>query len=261
MNNDFQIELSAEEIFVLAGFLGYETVFGIGEQQSFDFDGELKRKIKAIVKRLERKKLIRYYLDGTLFIRTELKLCIECICEADTIGLFFTNIKTEKNTTIYGLEKNNFFSLVEKNNNGKYGIKIISDSLVSKVFHQTLLNSKVSDIYEKIPYEEAVYIKEHICSFNVSQANTLLRNFISNDKAIPCVLGILSGRGKYLNVQIFRKEKKLYKCTYSRIVAVSYDNSICVSADENDIVNFNATDIKHIYEHIESELGIKRGDV
>jgi len=262
MDNEFQIDLSAEEIFVLAGLLGYETVFGIGEQQTFDFNGDLKRRIKSTVKTLERKKLIRYDLDGTLFIKSKLKLCIECICEAQTIGLFSTNIKTGKNATMYVLEKNNMISLVEKMKNGKYRVLLGDDSFLSKIFPSAILNSKSGGIREKMLYEEAVCIQEQICSFNETQANTLLRKCISSEENIPCISEILSGGSKFLNVRIFRKDKRMYKTSFNSLIAISHNKSICVSADENEVVNFCAIEPKQVYEQVEVHLfGKNKGGV
>ena len=124
MKDIFQIKLSGRELFVLAALLGYESIFGIIDDALLTSGIELKSQIKQTVQQLERKKLIRYDLDGTLYIKPDLRRTIDCICCAETVGCFSTNIGTGKKIAVYVLEKDAYTVTVENAGSGKYKVQI-----------------------------------------------------------------------------------------------------------------------------------------
>ena len=101
MSEKFQIKLSSNEILVLAALLGYDSVFGLKEDFIFDEKADVKSLIRQNVRRLERKRLIRYDLNGILYILPMLRKAICCMCDADVVGLFSTNLKSGKKALRY----------------------------------------------------------------------------------------------------------------------------------------------------------------
>lgn len=261
MNSGFQFELSAVEIFVLAAFLGFDTVFSTDEQQIVDCDGELKRKVKSTVRTLERKKLIRYDLDGTLYITEKLKKCIECMCEPKTVGVFFSNLRTGRNKTTYVLKKYENIALVEKTKSGRYRLGAGDNTAVSKLFPKSLMSVDFQDTTEKMLYEDAEHIKWQLHSFNKTQATSLMKKYVSCEDSVPCICEILSGESKFLNVHILTCSGKIYKMVFSCLVTISHNRAVCVSVDENDVVNFYGASPAHLCELVELHLGINKGDV
>lgn len=115
MKKIFSIDVSYQEIIVLAAACGYDTVFGIENDERFYLDEKLKENIAKTMNAVNTKKMVRYELDGTLYIKKELKECIECVCTADTIGLFNGDVANKKSTTVYVLKKENRTVILQKN--------------------------------------------------------------------------------------------------------------------------------------------------
>ena len=254
----FQIKLSSKEILVLSAMLGFESVFGVDDNIFLDKDIEIKPLIRQTVRRMERKKLIRYDLDGTLFIIPELRKSIECICNAETIGLFSTNLKSGKKVTVYILGKDELIASLQRSTDGKYVIKLSKDVFLNEIIPYEILSAKGNDIKEMMLFEEAECVRKQIEEFNHDNAEKQVQKHSSSASSAKTITRILSGNCGYMSVQIHKKGKALYDALYNNLIVSVDGQNVSVYTDENDVLHFEAIDSERIIELISSNLSIER---
>lgn len=240
MKDIFQIKLSAKELFVVSALLGYESVFGI-EDDSFLASGvEMKSQIKQAVQQLERKKLIRYDLDGTLYINPDFRRTIECICCAEAVGCFSSNLGTGKKVAVYVMEKNSHTVIVEKTGNGKYKLHLSDRLDTNKIIPTEILNTQSFELDEMMLLEEAQFVQEQIEAFNAEEAKSHIEKHIHNNTSIEVIARILSKKCGYMSYQIHHRSKQLYKAVCNGLLVCDGDHTISVSIDNNDVIHFKS---------------------
>ena len=263
MVNGFQIKLSSKEILLLAALMGYESVFCIEEKFFLDANYDLRSMVRQYVRRLERKKLIRYDLDGVLYIIPSLRQAIDCICNAETVGIFSTNVKSSKKSSIYVTEKKDTVTTIEHIGNRKYVICITDNVYLKRIIPCEILSSQYCELREKMLFEEAEYVHSLIQAFNHDDAEAYIEKHIKNSASINVISNILSGNCKYMSVQIYRKRKKIYNAIYNSLLVVIDNCTISLVADENGVLCFEAVSPVNVVEQISSQfkLSEKRGAV
>ena len=255
---NFQIKLSSKEILVLSAMLGFESVFGIDDDIFLDKDIEIKSLIRQTVRRMERKKLIRYDLDRTLYIVPELRKSIECICNAETVGMFSTNLKSGKKVTVYILGKEDVIASLQRNIDGKYIIKLSEDISLSEIIPYDILSAKDNNINEMMLFEEAECVRKQIEEFNHDNAEKQVQKHSSNISSAKTITRILSGNCGYMSVQIHKKGKVLYDALYNNLIVSVDGQNVSVYTDENDLIHFESIDSEKIKDLILSNLSIER---
>lgn len=254
---DFQIKLSSKEITVLSAMLGFKSVFGV-DDIFLDKDVEIKSLILQTVRRMEIKKLIRYDLDRTLFIVPELRKSIECICSAETIGSFSTNIKSGKKDTVYVLGKDGQVALLQRNTGGKYIIKLSQNVSLNEIVPYEILCAKSNGINEMMLFEEAEYVRKQIEGFNYDNAEKQVRRHLNNMSSAKTIAKILSGNCGYMSVQIHKKGKMLYDVRCNDLIVLADGQNVSVYADENGVLHFKTIDSEKIAELILSDLSVEK---
>lgn len=240
MNNLFQVKLSSRELLVLAALLGYDSVFGVEDSDALCGSFDLKTLVRKSVQQLERKKLVRYDLDGTLYINPHLRQAMACVCNADTVGFFSTNLRSGKKILVYVLQKDTCVTTLQQASAGKYKL-LLSDSVQEDLLIPGDIHTpKQLQLQEMMLLEEAQLAKEHMRSFDVDAAEERVSKHVQNADAARYVAKILSGNCGYLSVQLYRKTPLLYKAAYAGLFVAVDGRAISLSLDENRVIRFKA---------------------
>ena len=254
MENNFQIDLSSEEIFVLAGLLNYESVFGVKDNLNINDGIDIKKLVADTFLVLERRKLLHYDLDGTLYIIPNLKIAIECICKSEIVGLFKTNLNAGRKTTVYVLENENIVVLLEENKNNQYRVCISENFSIEGVLPKEILTAKYSELNEKMLFETAKMVKKQIAAFDYTSALNIVQENVIDPSSAEVITQILSGNCGYLSVQIYKKESVLHKAIYNELVSVSNNQIVLVKSNENDELKFTSIESNTFINGIQSCL-------
>lgn len=259
----YKIELSSQEILILSALLGYKSVFGVKEKIFSNSYIDMKSLIRQQVRRLERKKLIRYELDGTLYIIPGLRKVIDCICGAETVGIFSTNLKSGKRASVYVLEKESEVTMLEQICDGKFSIHLTEFICLKEIIPYEILSSQYSELKESMLFEEAEYVHKQIETFNHDNAEKRIKKHIKSDSAIKLVAKILTGNCGYMSVKVYRKETAIYNAIYNALLMAVDNYTISINSDENDVIYFETLSPINVVEQINSQfkLGKKRGTV
>ena len=263
MGESFRVELSSEEILIIAAMLGYESIFGV-EDDVFSIAGfDMQSLVRRYVCQLERKKLLQYDLDGILYIVPELRQSIACLCNADTVGVFSTNLKSGKKTSVYIMEKEGRVASLEHFSDENYVIRLTDTIPPEEIIPREMLSSQHCEISEMMLFEEAEYVHRQIEAFNRGGAEACVQKHVKNDNTAKLIVKILTGNCGYMSVQIYRKGAVLYDAVCNTLL-VSIDNcTVSLSVDENNVLLFEALSGTAVAERIGSQFkfGEKRGAV
>lgn len=258
MVDDFQVKLSSKEILIIAALLGYESVFGVDEKAFTDANVDTKSLIRQHVRKMERKKLIRYDLDGILYIVPGLRQAIDCICNAETVGMFSTNLKSGKKASVYIMEKEGIVTFLEYFGDGKYLIRIADTVPLKEIIPYEILSSQPCDIREMMLFEEAEYVHKQIEEFNHDEAEMRIKKHIKDETATKTIAKILTGNCGYMSVQIHRKGNNLYNAIYNSLLVAVNNCTISLVADENDVLCFEALSPVVIEEQINLQFNLSK---
>lgn len=243
--------LSAFDIFTAAGLLGYESAFGIPEDALTQHQDQLRKLIRQAMRRLERKKLLRYDLTGVLHIRPDFRSAVECLCQPHTVGLIEHNLSGGRKTSLHVLCTRTHTALLESDRPEHFRLRL-TDTL-PKLLPQTAAGS----VHEQMLLEEAQLVKAQIASFDHERAEKQLLSHVREPGSVPALLQVLSGTCDYVNLRVLRKEKSLYKTIHHSFAALAEGRLIRVASDEYDVVSFDSTDPRTLLGQFRESLEIQ----
>ena len=261
MQETFQIKLSSKELFILSALLGYESVFGVEDEAFLSLGTEMKPAMRRTVQRLERKKLIRYDLDGVLYVLPELRRIIDCICDAETVGYFSTNLQSGKKTVVYILEKETDVAILERAEKDKYMIYLSDTLMVNKFVPSEMVSSKPIEMAEMMLMEEAEYAQKQIESFDIEEAEKRIQKYTKNTESAKTIAKILSGNCGYMSVQIHRKSKHLYNAVSNGLFISVEGRTVSMLVDDNNVLHFDGVCPGGVMDYISPylSLAMKKG--
>ena len=256
MEGCFQVKLSSAEIFVLSALLGYESALGIEDTTLVDEGAEIKKRVRQIVRKLERKKLIRYDLDGTLYILPELRKGVSCVCVAETAALFSTNLKSGKKAVFYVLCKEGTVTILERVGEEKYQLCVGDGLSIDAIIPKQIMTAKHIPLAEQMPFEAARYVRNQIESFDHEAAQGKIADHVKDHEMIETIAKILSGTCGFMSLRIDRRGKSLYKTVYNSLMAAVDDCVILLRSDSANVLHFEATGPDSVVEKIGAHLNL-----
>ena len=255
MEEIFQIKLSSRDLLVLAALLGYESVFGVQDDSFLSDIPDMKRAIRQSVRRLERKKYIRYDLDGTLYIQSSVRQLIDCVAAPDAAGMFTTNLNGGKIASVYTLCRAGAVTTLLYVGEKKYQLQLWDASPFDQLLPSQLCRGEASPIRERMLYEEAVYVADQFASFQQEEALARLQKHLQDAATLKTVSGILAGGCGYLRVQIRKRSGNLYRTAFQCLWTRSEDQTVSLMADENNVLCFDAADVDAVKAQIRTHMG------
>lgn len=243
----YSIELTDDEIFVLSAFLGNTTVFGVHEKSFNNIKKNSKKAISSIKSKLETKGLIRYEIDGTLYIKKMLKAALMAISNPDGITIASSNYENGKHQTKYMIKSNeNMISLERIGLSNLYLICVYDRKSYIDLINIT--RNDVDGFECKIPLDEVLKARNNSSKFSDNSLKDLFGHYCSNDVA-DMLSRAINTTGCYLILKVYDKNANEYQCNISETYVIS-DRQISVCLDNNYLciksVNF-IDDFKNVF--------------
>lgn len=237
MNSLIKLQLSPADIQVMAALLGYESVFGLKDEDVISKGAEAKERIHQCIHDFEEKSLIHYELDGTLYIDSNVKSSIECMCEADTIGVISGNLADGKKNNCYIMVKDRKTIYVEPEIK-EYKL-IVTDSFLREKVFPIQFSELASFVIDKtIPMKKVERIREKIDSFDLAGAKEIIRTYVEEDFAIRMIERILSGKPSFMSAQVYKKGKSFYRLAGNLLLFATEGQFVKVAINEERDVKF-----------------------
>ena len=252
--NSFQVKLTSAEVLVIAALLGYESLFGVEDDVFSDPSTDMKALVQHQVRKMERKKLIRYDLDGILYVVPGLRQAITCICNAENVGRFSTNLKSGKKAYVYVLKKDGMVAMLERLGDGKYLITLTDTIPMEEIVPNQIRSSACREVKEKMLIEEAEFVHKLMESFDEDGAKIRIGKHIKDSSAADLIAKILAGNCAYMSVQIHRKGQGLYNAVDNMLLVCVEGATVSLYLDENGMVRFEGQSPSEITDRIHSQL-------
>lgn len=238
MNKQFQVKLSGEELVVVAALLGYESIFGIKEAFQLPERQDLSGMVRACVAQLERSGVLAYRLDGTLQILPELRQAMACLCQAQSVGIFSTNLRPRANAPVYVMERKGTAVILKQSGPGRYAVASLNARRWKALFPEKLLSAQGGQGEQSIPLEEAEQVQRQIQAFDREGAEQRLSRCVPEKDTVKRLAEILSGSCGYFSVQIYRNTQGLYRETCHAFLALVDGHAVSLELGEDGMLTF-----------------------
>lgn len=168
MDLENSLILSAEEICVLSGILGYHSVIGVSADMTADWKRSVKSRISTVTSRLERRKLIRIGLEGRIFVRTDVHRAIDCLCVPERFLLIVNGTKRIADREEYRCCLNGSVLRLKHISDSDYSLCFIADP-GSRLF-DGLIQEPAEDICVEASKSDMFEIRKYINNFESPKA-------------------------------------------------------------------------------------------
>ncbi len=252
MNNDFTIILSSGEIYVLAGLLGYSSVFGVEDQTLKEWRSSIRQNVRSVMNRLEKRMIVLFELGGNICWQESMDSIIHCICCPDVTGMITHISDTGRITEKWLLSKDGNTVIMSRIAADAYKLSI-SDNALCDTFAMFFNGVVPLKLHIEIPYEKAQAIREEIDSFNRDMAVKIAENYVDSDENIDVLLDSLSGNCRFLSIQSYGRKKEYYSSNGNCIVVNTGKNIVKLRLDNKSILHFDSVsedEIKSEFEGI-----------
>lgn len=202
-------KLSLKEIIVLASLLGKEYVTGIANQVRNEEISISKEEISEIVDRLEKKKAIRYDLNGTLAIQQNLRFAVELFTNPKSV-LVVASFDGVDNV----LTKYHFFSdlfMVELVHNTEidcFEICVAPHVTIEDCYSDLFVSCGISSFSQRasyIPLRSLLQSKEQIYKGHIEMARDYIGKFVEDMKDVDVLMESLCGHFKSIILKEYRR--------------------------------------------------------
>lgn len=222
-------KLTTGEIYVLAGLLGYNTVYGTESNTLDGWRDDIDGNVSQAVTALTDSGYIEISFGGTLYIGSNLKTMIDCLCKPETITsavISAGNCRSER----YIISAGGKSVTLERNKNGRAYRMLLSrdcndfdvSHIIGKASDMNAKNEAVSQL--QLPYECAETAKTLISRFREEDAKELLEKHLTHKDAEK-VFGILSGNTYIITVKTYRMNEGMCRCVYNKLLAAGTVNA------------------------------------
>ncbi len=251
-------KLTTGEIYVLAGLLGYNTVYGTESDTLDGWGDDIDGNVSQAVMALTDSGYIEISFGGTLYIGSNLKTMIDCLCKPETITsavISAGNCRSER----YIISAGGKSVTLERNKNGRAYRMLLSEDcnnfdgshIIGKASDMNAKNEAVSQV--QLPYECAETAKTLISRFREEDAKELLEKHLTH-KDTEKVFGILSGNTDIITVKTYRINEGMCRCIYNKLLAAGTVNAEISTDNKRNIrIKYIASDA---IEKIKSKISL-----
>ena len=238
MTDKNKIRLSTEEIIVVAGMLGYKTVVGIENEITDKWKNSLRHRIRTIVKRLEKKRVIRFGLEGKLLIVNKVRLVVECLCDPEMFLILADTSQRSSDSKIYIMLKKGKYFRLSRTANGCCNVRI-TDELELNLFENHFDES--DDIVDvSYPIETINKAKNAVDGFDEELARSLLSDNAECSENTDKIIELLENG--YISINAFSKDGAIFKKFFNCNIGFCNKAAVEIKNDDDNIVHFRTID-------------------
>lgn len=254
--NDPQFyKLTAGEIYVLAGLLGYNTVYGVESDTLDRWRDDINSNVSRTVSGLAENGYAELSFGGVLYVNGTIRKAIDCLCTPETIMSVVVSIGNCLFERYCICTKDESVTLERNRNSRVYCLRIVEncDEAVRYILSCT---QKAIDIKEnsrdiphlskvQIPYDCMARAKALIFGFREDEARELLHGYLTQEDTEK-VIKILGGNIGHLSVKAYSAENGICRCGYKGFFVTGAVNAEIAADNENNL---------HINEISSDEIG------
>ena len=211
MSTETTYVLSSGEIYVLAGLMGYRSVFAVNGEMLRSWYPALRRRVHETVSDLERRMLVLLEPSGVVYCAEEAAQMMRCLCEPAWIAQLSGNYASGRTSNTYLLRCGDALVLLRQLLTGMYKLQLLEPPA-----QPVLLGNFCEGItdgaawHAQLPIAQAQLIRSEVRSFNEEAARRIALQFLPQPDNADALLQMLSGTCRYLHLQCRQKQGVLY---------------------------------------------------
>lgn len=252
VNDQRSYKLTTGEIYVLAGLLGHNTVYGVESDTLDRWRDDIGGNVSSVVSELAASGYAELSFGGVLYIDSTLRKAIDCLCMPETmvsVAVSVGNCLSEK----YCICTGNVSVMLERNKNGRVYCLRVTDNCAEAVRYILSCTQKMLNVQGhsrdiphlsrvQIPYECAAKAKSLIAGFREEEARELLHGYLTQEDTEK-VMEILGGNIGHLSVKAYSAENGICQCGYKGLfVTGAVDAEITADNESNIHINEISSD-------------------
>lgn len=247
-------ELTTADVSVVASLLGYNNVFIPRTASVYERSEALTEFVKNRVRSLERKHILRYELDGTLYIDEKIRKSVEAMCSPDRVLVLNSNCFKGKCAEMYIFIKDGFTLCATKKNRDRVALSMVTPKEIADFLPLDSDSEKMHSITEKILYEDTERIQQKLHSFQRDKAEEYLSALGVRAENTPVLCEILTGSCKYIRVRQLHRARGAYNVSGDEFYALVSGEPVSVNIDEFGVVNFESVSNDSLKNYVSEKL-------
>lgn len=240
MKDRTHITMTAEELVVVAALLGHDALFGVESDPFMRAGADLRERVRQCVHRLERRRLLRYDLDGVLYIDPDLRGAVDCLADAERVALFTTDRRAGKRESVTVAVRDGVAAVLE--GGGEYTLRLTDGTVPDELLSLLPVGTPAHPMREMMLLEEAALIHEMAANFDMDGAITRAATHLTDPAAAEPIARILAGGCGYLSARIHQRRGGLYRAVYHALTVMADGSAVAVTVDDQNMVRFTSVD-------------------
>ncbi len=252
MNHHEILILSSGEIYVLAGLLGYSSVFGVKDHTLREWQGNIGQHVRKTMEKLEKRMLILFELDGSICWQKSVDDMMRCIGNPDMAALIMYNSGAGRVKEKWLLQKDGKTVVLRQIAEDAYQLQVMEDALrktVSPLFE----NHRESRIHETIPFAAVQKMRDEMDAFNRDAAEAAAAEQIRSHMQISTLLAAIDGTARFLSVQTYQRKDVYYSSGFNCLLVNAENQVLQLHCDEQNLLHFDSISEEDILRHLSSE--------
>lgn len=233
--------MTAEELVVVAALLGHDALFGVESDPFIRAGADLRERIRRCVHRLERRRLLRYDLDGVLYIDPDLRGAVDRLATAERVALFTTDRRAGKRESVTVAVRDGAAAVLE-GGGGEYTLRLTDGTVPDGLLSLLPVGAPARPMREMMLLEEAALIHEMAANFDMDGAVARAATHLTDPAAAEPIARILAGGCGYLSARIHQRQGGLYRAVYHALTVTADGSAVAVTVDDQDMVRFTSVD-------------------
>ncbi len=247
-------ELTSADISVLASLLGYKNIFIPQTSFVYETSQALNAFVKNRMRSLERKHILRYELDGTLFVDEKTRKSVEAMCSPDKLLSVNSNCLKGKCSEMYIFIKEDLILCTSKKNRDKVALWVVSPDEMADLLPLHEASGKKHRIKEKMLFEDAETVQRKLHSFERDEAEKCLNALGIKAENIPLMCEILTGNSKYIRIRQLHRARGAYCVSSDEFYVLISNQPVYLCIDEFGVLNFESLSAETLVNRLSEKL-------
>lgn len=231
--------LSAGEIYVMAGLMGYPSVMAVGSETLREWYPALRRHVRETMSDLERRMLVLAEPSGAVYLSGSAAAAIRCLCEPDRAVCLTGSIRSGKSAALYLMRRGDTILKVQCMAPGSYRLDLAEPDEVDALLNQLFDGVESLPLDETLPLEAAERVRVLLEGFDRSGAAELLGGMLKNPECREDVLDALSGTNRYLRIQVLGRCDGYYACVWRLLCTQIGKRRIGLALDTEEMLHLS----------------------
>ena len=223
--------LSAGELYVLSGLMGYPSVFAVEDATLKEWYPMLKVRVQEVMRRLEKRMLVLCEPSGTVYWDEQAARVIRCLCAPQSAALVTGSNESGRRSEAYVLRLDRDIATVRKMTADAYRITL-THRIPDEILPADTPDAGKQPLHVELPFANARRARAALDAFNPDEAESFVQPYA--EAHTQTVLNAISGTCRFLRIQCQRRSMGYYSSAWQCLFVFCGDQLIRMQLDGSD---------------------------